>query len=781
MKKYIAVALLFIVSVSSSAQKIGEWKNYKSYHNATKCVAGGNRIYTLCDGSIFSYNTSDTEVITYDKANYLTDNDIQDIAYCSSQKVLIIAYTDANIDLLYDNDDVYNVSDYKLNEATDKTINSINIVDNIAYLSTNNGLLLFDVAKREFINNYKLNKAVKCSNILDNTIYAVTADGIYTGETTKNLLDINNWSKISSISPKQIIKYKDNMLYLFADAVYSSDFTKQFIKDSTSGLSAAYECNDELWILGTNNQYTLSASTTVSTDKIEYNNLYWQPNQILFPSNCVTYCNSLYWSAEGEKGLVGYNYANGGLDIKVNSVIPDSPITNTMDKMCITSSGLTIVSGKHQFAGQDYDTPGNVMKLLPNGSWLNFENGTTVTDKTGERYVNPVNVAEDPRDPNHCFVTATGYGVYEFYNGKFVKMYSASDTSNTLHTLYNNSYYTWTSGLCYDKSNNLYILNFITDTSNNKFSNAIKIIKADGTWTEIAGPSVLTEDYPNNIMVSSTGLIWSTIYWNHPGIWCMDNNGTVDDTSDDNIRFISSIYNQDGTVFDYWYTSCITEDKDGYIWLGTSGGPIVIKSPSTFLTNTSTTPFTQVKIPRNDGTNYADYLLSEVATSAIAIDGANRKWFGTNSGVYLYSEDCTELIEHFTTDNSSLIDNTIADIKISSDGEVFIATSKGLCSYRGDASEAAESLVKNDIYAYPNPVKSDYDGVITIKGLTYNSKVKIVNTVGRLMAEGTSNGGEFCWDGKDYSGNRVASGVYFVLIGDSDLKNGASTKILMLK
>ena len=149
--------------------------------------------------------------------------------------------------------------------------------------------------------------------------------------------------------------------------------------------------------------------------------------------------------------------------------------------------------------------------------------------------------------------------------------------------------------------------------------------------------------------------------------------------------------------------------------------------------------------------------------------------------MFLFSADCLTQIEHFTTENSPLIANSISDIKVAQDGTVFIATDKGMVSYKSEASEASESLDAANIYAYPNPVKPDYDGYITIKGLTFDSKVKIVNTAGQLMAEGTSTGGQFVWNGKNGNGSKVASGVYFVLIGDSELKNGAATKILVLK
>ena len=178
MKKYIAIALVLLITVCANAQKIGEWRIYKSYHNATKCVAGNGVIYALCNGSIFSYNTSDSEVITFDKSNYLTDDNIADIAYCAEQKALVVIYSNANIDLLYDDNEVYNISDFRLKDVSDKTINSVSVIGSTAYLCTNNGLLLLDVKRREFSSNYNFGQKVLSSTIIDNHIYTSTGDGV---------------------------------------------------------------------------------------------------------------------------------------------------------------------------------------------------------------------------------------------------------------------------------------------------------------------------------------------------------------------------------------------------------------------------------------------------------------------------------------------------------------------------------------------------------------------------------------------------------------------------
>jgi len=191
----------------------------------------------------------------------------------------------------------------------------------------------------------------------------------------------------------------------------------------------------------------------------------------------------------------------------------------------------------------------------------------------------------------------------------------------------------------------------------------------------------------------------------------------------------------------------------------------------------------QVKVPRNDGTNFADYLLSGVDITCIAIDGGGRKWFGTNgNGVYLISEDNMEQVQHFTNSNSALLSNNIEAITINDKtGEVFFGTDNGLCSYMSDASATNENMTSDNVYAYPNPVEPDYTGLITIVGLSYNADVKIVTANGALVASGTSNGGSFTWDGCDLNGKRVASGVYMVETATSEGKKGTVCKIAIVR
>ena len=186
-------------------------------------------------------------------------------------------------------------------------------------------------------------------------------------------------------------------------------------------------------------------------------------------------------------------------------------------------------------------------------------------------------------------------------------------------------------------------------------------------------------------------------------------------------------------------------------------------------------------MPRNDGTGLADYLLSNVAIQTICVDGANRKWIGTGSGgVFLVSENGLEQLQHFSENNSPLPSNKIVSIAISPEtGEVFIGTDKGLVSYKGTATYAT-SQPSQEIYAFPNPVRPEYNGNIAIKGFTRNAIVHITDASGKVVYSTQAHGGQAIWNGKTNQGIRVATGVYYVFASDQNGKNTSVAKILFV-
>ena len=412
----------------------------------------------------------------------------------------------------------------------------------------------------------------------------------------------------------------------------------------------------------------------------------------------------------------------------------------------------------------DAGRPGTI-QLLDKGNWTIYDD--SIAAKTGIKYVDVNSVDVDPLDPNHVFAGAKS-GLYEFQNGKFIKHYNSE---NSLITSFNNTSknYQLITSVKFDTDGNLWMLN-----SQSPSNQSLIEYTKDGKWVSHHKPELYNLGSLECLMQDSRGLLWFVN--NHhelPSIYCYQ-------ASTDQLNKYSSFVNEDGTTLTPNYVRYVTEDKNHDMWIGTNIGPLLLYKKDI----TSDTPiFTQVKVPRNDGTNYADYLLSGVDISCIAIDGSNRKWFGTNgNGIYVISNDCLTQIYHFTTNNSNLLSNNIEAIAINEQtGEVFAGTDKGLCSYMSDASSPNNEMTKDNVWAYPNPVKPDYTGLITITGLSFDADIKIVTTNGILVNQGRSNGGTYTWNGKDLKGQKVASGIYMVETATSDGSKGTVCKIAIVK
>jgi len=384
-----------------------------------------------------------------------------------------------------------------------------------------------------------------------------------------------------------------------------------------------------------------------------------------------------------------------------------------------------------------------------------------------------VSMDVDPNDDSHVFASGR-IGLYEFKDGKFVKEYNYNNSPlQGAATVKNISKdYVLVQGLCFDERSNLWLFN------SNSATTSLLELTSDGKWNSFHKDVFMNDgrsfDNMTNPFFDSRKLLWFVDnYWGYPAL--VSYNMTTDKAN-----VIHNFVNQDNSKLLLYYVRCAAEDKENNIWIGTSVGPLMLEASNVTESNPI---FQQIKVPRNDGTNYADYLLSGVDITCMAVDGGNRKWFGTNgNGVYLVSSNNIEEIHHFTEENSKLLSNNVESIAIDgTTGEVFFGTDKGLCSFISDANDAQNEMTKQSVYAYPNPVRPDYTGVITVTGLSYNADVKIVTSAGTLVAEGRSNGGMFTWDGKDKSGRRVASGIYMVETATQDGDKGVVCKIAMVK
>ena len=281
------------------------------------------------------------------------------------------------------------------------------------------------------------------------------------------------------------------------------------------------------------------------------------------------------------------------------------------------------------------------------------------------------------------------------------------------------------------------------------------------------GNVVDEETLVGDIMVASNNYIWMILPRGN-GLVVRDVGETIADPSDDNFRRLINEEGQGGLPTNEIF--CIEEDIDGEVWVGTEQGIAVFYAPQSIF-NSENFDAQQILITQ-DGN--VQILLETEEVTCIEIDGANRKWVGTRgSGAFLFSPDGLEQIAHFTESNSPLLSNNVSDIALNQrNGEVFFATSLGISSYQGTATNFDQDI--EEITVFPNPIDPGYDGVITIDGLAYQSDVKIADLAGNAVFSGTSSGGRLVWDGTNFNGDKVSTGIYLVFASRDD---GSATNV----
>lgn len=789
MKKKCAVILFFLwmcLMQSLYAQTaMGGWRTHFAYNSVTQIEQSENKVYAISNGALFSVDKLDGNVEIYSKLTGLNGSVISAIKYDAQNNQLIIAYDNGNIDLMTSGG-IVNIPDFYNKVMTvNKSINHIDIHNNKAYLSCHFGIVVLNLQRREIAETYFIGPNasevdVISTAVLDDEIYALAFTLVgdkkeYTlfkaNVNDPNLVNYERWSTM----PLPVTTTGEHQaLASFAGNLFvQSDWSLYLYENGSWGRFAPIPVAVEAGISVSEGKLIV-ANKSAQIYSVDEN------LQVVSISNVVQYAHAgvydavrdTYWFAGGEVGAVSWQASTGAK----NEIKPDGPYVNTAWDMTFAGEKLFVVPGG-RWSGE-YNRQGYVM-IFDKRSWSAIlPSDIFPNNPAGVKDL--VNVAVDPFDDTHFYVTSYGGGLFEFKNNVFYQRYSASNMGDIFETAIssNPDGYTRLDGAVFDAQGNLFVAN------TRSIKGAIKVLTAsDDSWHNCSysgldyaatlGKILIDKENPNRKWVLSARS-------DTRGIGVFDDNGTLGEQSDDKSKFMNSFVDMDNPgeqlIPESFY--CIVQDHDGVVWVGTNMGPLLFNNTDNVFDDGYTC--SRVKISRNDGTSQADYLLSEETIKAIAIDGANRKWIGTaTSGVYLLSANGQETIQHFTTENSPLQSNDILSLAINPvSGEVFIGTGAGLVSYQSDAATGNETF--ENVYAYPNPVREHFDGVITITGLVENTQVKITDLNGNLICQTVSNGSIATWDGKDAFGRKVSTGIYLALCITEDGKDSVITKIMVI-
>lgn len=767
MNKIFTFLYLFLsLSVFSQSISIGEWRDELPYSEAIAVAVSDDIIYCVTPYSLFTLKESDGVMKRYSKINGLSDFGVSTIAYNKSQDVLVIAYSNTNIDLVKDGE-IINISDIKRKQILGKkTINNIYFIDDIAYLSCGFGIVLLDVDKEEIKDTWYIGDDGNALEVFDithkgNDIYAATEEGLRHADlTSTNLADFQSWTMLEDVPHydgefDQVENHQGKILVNYhpdnnADSVFVLE------NDTWSPLNIV---NVERNINITSGEAYLYLIRNYSIELYEpdlnsFRKVYeYDFSSSMKPTEVAENSDGSFWISDRTSGLVRttnfYQFTN---------YLLNGPRTANVFDMSAQGDRLVVApGGRDDSYANIYNRDGVFTKT--DGEWLNYYNGK---DSALDTVFDLVCVSVNPNNYNQYALGSWGRGVFVF-NEEGVE--TAYGMSNSTLTPYDGTTKTLRiGGVAYDDDGNLW--------ANCANSNALMHrLSPSGEWTAWELGTSSAQDV-GKMMVDSRGYKWMQMRQGGSNYVFV-----FDETQEPGNQLKGlNAYPNNGNIPGST-VSAIADDLDGEIWLGTDAGIGVIYNAYGIFNDGDFDA--QRIIVEKDG--YAQYLLEAEQVQAIAVNGANQKWVGTErAGIFLLSEDGQEEIYHFTSDNSPLYSDNVIAINILDNGEVYIGTDKGIIVFK-DAPIPPEEKLSDDVYAYPNPVRPEYSGVIAIKGLVRDSNIRITDVYGGLVHESISYGGQAVWDGNSLNGGRVNTGVYLVYISDDQGNETMVTKILFVK
>jgi hypothetical protein len=724
-------------------------------------LAGGNeKVYCATSYSLFSVDRKDNSIERMSRVTGLSETGISAICYDRENEKLFIAYSNSNIDIIFRND-IINLPDIKRdNIIGDKNIYAIYPLGKNYYLSTGLGIIVIDGEKYEvrdswFIGNGGDHVKVNGFTSDGNFFYAATEDGLKkTAINTPNPADHASWQMVSGSNGltagacQNVLSVQNKVVVQKNDSL--------FVQNGNTW-SLFYENG---WpVINTNiseNRITICQRIPSGQSRVVILNVDATVNRILeqvasisFPRKAILVDNEP-WVADQYEALSHFTAAS------YEQFDPNSPEATASGEM-IAYNNIVYATAGEVNESWNYQYNGNGIYVLKEGIWTNINRYRFSQLDTLLDYIT---IAIDPVDQT-IWAGSYGGGLLHIRADQSFEIIKQGVISPAVGDP--GSYRI--SGLTFDRENNLWVSNY----------GALQPLlakKRDGNWVKFTVPFFLTENALTQIITDNNNYKW-IIAVKGGGLLCFDHGSSVDNTGDDRWKMYRSGAGNgnlpDGDVL------CVAKDKSGFIWVGTSNGIGVIQCPQETFTGAGC----EAIWPIVKQGNFAGYLFNGEEVRSIAVDGADRKWVATKNGVWLVDATGESVIYQFTEENSPLLSNDVKKITINGlTGEVFMATLKGVCSFRGTATEGTETNEK--IVVFPNPVPPGYTGTIGIRGVTNNAIVKITELNGRLVYQSRALGGQAIWDGRDYKGRKISSGVYLVLVSNDEKTEKAKARIVFI-
>ncbi len=741
----------------------GQWRLHVPNKNAVDVVVANEIVYSAFKDGVLEYDIENSEKSLWTNVNGLSDISITCLGLDTDNQAVYIGYENGNIDQLKNNH-IENIPAIKLAQINgSKRINKIISFNKFIYFATNFSIIKFDPVKFEVRETYyptQTNDPILDISFQNDSIFALTEKKLLKSNLSNTALaDYTQWTidkrvpinthLTATYSEIEVINNHFYLLYTLPD--YGKD-TVYCIKNSGLDLvtdkNENYEINS-LNILDDKLAINIDAGVKVINSDYTLAKFYGISG---VSSNRSFLHKNVVWIADKYSGLV--RFLNGyGEHLDFQGPMGDKfySVECSKDKVIVSSGGLN----GHNMT---WNTSGTY--IFQDEYWTSFDRNSEPMWLNTNFWDNLTSVI-NPNNMNQMAVgTYSEIPLTIFENGKTAAQIYTVDNSPIQSTMWTKE--AMISALKYDELGNLWI-------GNGFCSNPLKVLTKDQKWQTIDLGSTCMNKSINKIVIDYNGNKWLAVP--SVGLVGVKDNKTIETLSDDKVKIVNTTEGNGGLPSNQ--VTALAADFNNEIWIGTESGFAILYNSDNIFTSTSAFNAQRIKL-RFEGEN--EYLLGKTYITDIEVDGGNRKWFGTaNTGIFLLSPDGNEILQNFTTDNSPLISNVILDMAFNhKTGELFIATDKGLVSYRADASEGDTEY--SNVQVFPNPVKPDFNGLITIQGIQYDSDINVTDIAGNLVYKTTSNGGTATWNGKTVNGERVKGGVYLFWTAPNDT-NGKGRKV----
>jgi len=755
-KLLFSIGFAFISGWIAGQMPVGSWSDHLRYNTAAAIAGNSLTVYASTGSSILAWNREFNELRKLSPINGLSETGISDISWSEEENVLVIAYESTNIDLIASYT-IHNIPDIRNKTIPGtKRINRVRTFGKNAFLATGFGIVIVDIEKKEINDTWRPGSGTGNNEVFDiafgnGLVYAATETGLWQADiSNQGLAYYGNWDRISMPEPGSIC----NHLIFSGETLYCN------VPQGSEG-DKVYSIHEEIKL------FSFSPGTT---------NLSFDPAPRGFTISSPGFLK--YYDTGGSLINTINSYGWGPPDISQGIIIGSD--------VWIADKNHGIIQGKNmdQFAVLALSGPStnevasitskNGKTILCAGgtdnSWNGLKRSFQVSVNENNLFTNIIHSSStdamrsltDPSNSSRFFISSWGSGLFEYENNVMVKHYDSSNSP--LQNSGVTAPETKVCGLAMDKSGNLWV----TQPDGN---GSIRILRPDGSW--ILFPVAFNAPATGDIISTRNGQMWTILPGGH-GMFIIEHNNTPGVFTDDRTRKLT-VRDSDGKILNNVFSGA--EDLDGNIWIGTDQGPVIYNNPGLIFEEEPIG--TRIKVARNDGSGLAYFMLGTETITAISVDGANRKWVGTqNSGAYLLAADGSEVIKSYNTLNSPLFTDSIASIAVNDiTGEVWFGTSEGVLSVRELATSGRQSF--SNVFSFPNPVRENFTGNVTITGLMKDTQVKITDVSGNLVYETVSEGGQASWDLTTYDGRRVRTGVYLVFCATIDGTESYVTKILV--